>query len=198
MLAALRRFATRPEAALPCDLCGGGLDAVHEHVFDPARRDLRCACPGCAGLLSEAPASRWRRVRAFSRRLEAAPVTALHWNALAIPIEVAFLYRSTGGEGRAVYPSPAGATESHPSVGAWDSVAAEVPALAALAPDVEVLLVSRLGETPEQYVVSIDVAYALVGVMRRHWRGFAGGPEAWAAIARFFDTLRAGGEVAHG
>ena len=198
MLPALRRFATRPEAELPCDLCGGGLGAVHEHVFDPARRDLRCACPGCAGLLGAAPASRWRHVRAVSRRLEAPLVTDAHWSALAIPIEVAFLYRSAGGEGRAVYPSPAGATESHPSAGAWASVAAEVPALAALAPDVEALLVSRLGAAPEQYVVSIDVAYALVGVMRRHWRGFAGGPEAWAAIARFFDALRVGSEVAHG
>ena len=171
---------------------------MHEHVFDPARRDLRCACPRCAGLLSEAPASRWRRVRAVSRPLEGPPLTDAHWNAFAIPIEVAFLYRSAAGEGRAVYPSPAGATESHPSAGAWASVAAEVPALAALAPDVEALLISRLGPAPQQYVVSIDVAYALVGVMRRHWRGFAGGPEAWAAIARFFDALRVGSEVAHG
>jgi hypothetical protein len=45
--------------------------------------------------------------------------------------------------------------------------------------------------TPSQaLLVPIDACYRLVGLVRRHWKGFDGGAEAWAAIDAFFDDLR--------
>jgi hypothetical protein len=38
--------------------------------------------------------------------------------------------------------------------------------------------------------VPIDACYALVGELRRLWRGFDGGSQAHAALDRFFDRVR--------
>jgi hypothetical protein len=38
--------------------------------------------------------------------------------------------------------------------------------------------------------VSIDHCYKLVGLLRTHWRGLSGGPEAWQMIERFFAELK--------
>jgi len=40
-------------------------------------------------------------------------------------------------------------------------------------------------------LVPVDACYRLVGLVRRHWRGFDGGPEAWAHIDAFFDAVEA-------
>jgi hypothetical protein len=61
--------------------------------------------------------------------------------------------------------------------------------LSALEPDVEALLVRRLGPLRDHYRVSVDHAYALVGILRRGWRGLGGGAEVWRDVARFFDDL---------
>jgi hypothetical protein len=60
---------------------------------------------------------------------------------------MAFLFHSTP-ERRpvALYPGPAGATESLLSLDAWEQLVASNPALADLEPDVEALLVNRIGE----------------------------------------------------
>jgi len=57
-------------------------------------------------------------------------------------------------------------------------------------PDVEALLVNRVGSTREYFVVPIDECYRLVGLIRIHWRGLSGGALVWGEIARFFDDLR--------
>ncbi len=44
--------------------------------------------------------------------------------------------------------------------------------------------------TFECYIVSIDACYELVGRIRRSWKGFHGGTEAWQAIGEFFAALR--------
>jgi len=195
---ALRRFAHRPAAALPCDLCGQALASPHEHVIDPARRDLRCTCARCAVLMSTRAGTRWQRVPWVLEPLGGPGLTDAQWDSLAIPVNVAFFYRSAAhDEMRAVYPSPAGGTESVLTGSAWESLFAEHPALNALAPDVEAFLVSRLGGAREHYRVSIDVGYALIGVIRRHWRGFSGGAEVWDAIDHFFETLRGGSRRVH-
>jgi hypothetical protein len=36
----------------------------------------------------------------------------------------------------------------------------------------------------------VDACYELVGIIRRHWRGFDGGAEARASIEQFFDRVR--------
>ncbi len=57
-------------------------------------------------------------------------------------------------------------------------------------PDTEALLVYRpRGGGMRCYLVPIDECYELVGIIRRDWKGFDGGADAWTAINGFFDTL---------
>jgi hypothetical protein len=59
-------------------------------------------------------------------------------------------------------------------------------------PDVEALLINRRrGAAAECYLVPIDACYELTGIVRRRWKGFDGGQEAWRDIDAFFDGLRA-------
>ena len=62
--------------------------------------------------------------------------------------------------------------------------------LAHLDPDVEALLVNRMNGAREYYLVSIDRCYALIGLIRSHWRGLSGGAEVWEAVRDYFGTLR--------
>jgi hypothetical protein len=95
----------------------------------------------------------------------------------------------------ALYPSPAGATESLLPLDAWQEIAADHPAVRAMQPDVEALLVNRLGlsrgfSNPEYYIVPIDECFKLVGLIRGHWRGLSGGTDVWQQMAQFFADLK--------
>jgi hypothetical protein len=57
-------------------------------------------------------------------------------------------------------------------------------------PDVEALLVNRVGAARDYFIVPIDECYKLVGLIRLHWRGLSGGAVVWGEIGRFFDELR--------
>ncbi len=62
-------------------------------------------------------------------------------------------------------------------------------------PDVEALLVNRLGaargsDVAEYYLAPIDECYKLVGLIRSHWRGLSGGSEVWPQIGQFFAQLK--------
>jgi hypothetical protein len=191
----------RPAAIAPtplperCDHCGAPLAAGHGHLVDPAARQLACACPDCLGALGAPGAG---PLRAVVHRVEALPELRLddaRWAELELPVDLAFFVKSSA-EGRvlALYPGPTGVAESRLPLHAWDAVVADNPALAALQPDVEALLVHRVRGTRDHHRVSIDVAYALVGLLRKQWRGLSGGAEARRAVADFF--LRLGAERA--
>jgi hypothetical protein len=191
-LASLRRFA-RPKAAPEerCALCGVALAAEHPHLIEAATRQLSCACNACALLFSGPGPARYRRV---PRRVEPLPDLRLSdetWEALNLPINLAFFLRSTASGGVvALYPSPAGATESPVAASAWAELERENPGLGGLEPDVEGLLVNRVGEAREYYRVGLDECYRLVGLIRLHWRGLSGGATAWEEIGRFFADLK--------
>ena len=120
------------------------------------------------------------------------------WEDLHLPINLAFFLRSTpAGRVVALYPSPAGATESLVALEAWQALAAENPVLRDLEPDVEALLVNRVGESRECYRVGIDECYKLVGLIRTHWRGLSGGPAVWDEIGRFFAEPQGAVERSH-
>lgn len=94
-----------------------------------------------------------------------------------------------------MYPSPAGATESLLTLDAWNSLVADNPLLNAMQPDVEALLVNRLGAMrgfpdAEYYQAPIDECYKLVGLLRTHWRGLSGGSEVWNQIHAYFADLK--------
>jgi hypothetical protein len=192
-LASLRRY-VRPRAVAArerCELCNTELAPEHSHLIEPATRRLACACEACAILFSDRAAGRYRRVPRRVRYLADFRLTDAAWDLLGIPIDLAFFLRSTPAEGIiAVYPSPAGATESLVSAEAWEALAAENPVLQDLEPDVEALLVNRVAGSRESYRVGIDECYKLVGVIRSKWRGLSGGQDVWDEIGRFFAGLK--------
>jgi hypothetical protein len=163
----------------------------HEHLLEAGASRLACACTACAILFGHRGGSKYRRVPRRVENLAGLRLTDLQWEGFGLPIALAFfLNSSAAGRVVAVYPSPAGATESALPLDAWEEFAADNPALGDLEPDVEALLVNRVGPARDYFRVGIDRCYKLAGIIRTHWRGFSGGTDVWTEIGRFFDNLR--------
>lgn len=192
-LVSLRRYLRpRPASRSRCELCSVELAEEHSHLVEIASRRLCCVCEACAILFSNPAAPKYRRVPRRVEFLAEFRLTDVQWEALQLPIDLAFfLYSTPAKRVVAFYPSPAGATEALPPPDAWQTLVEDYPGLSRLEPDVEALLVNRLGESPEAYRVGIDECYALVGLVRSHWRGLSGGTKVWEEIARYFGHLKA-------
>jgi hypothetical protein len=187
----LRRLAREAQAAEQCDLCSAPLREGHRHLMDPAKRQLVCACDPCAILFSGQSERRYKMIPDRILYLAGFQMPDELWDSLLIPVNMAFFFRSTP-EGRIVplYPGPAGATESLLELESWKELEAANPILGELEPDVEALLVNRVGSTRDHYLVPIDRGYELVGLIRSGWRGLSGGTEVWRSINGFFAELR--------
>jgi hypothetical protein len=115
------------------------------------------------------------------------------WEALSLPINLAFFFYSTPAKKMAaMYPSPAGATESLLPLSAWETFAAQNPELHKMQSDVEALLVNRVKGSRVHLIAPVDVCYELVGIIRTNWRGLSGGEEVWQKIDIFFSRLTSG------
>jgi Family of unknown function (DUF5947) len=188
--AALRRLARPQPPVEQCELCAALLAPEHPHLLDLTTRQLLCSCGACAILFS-GQAGHYRRIPQRIQRLTDFRLSDVQWEGLSIPIGLAFFYlRTPPGKVVALYPSPAGATESLLPLEAWEELAAENPVLHDLEPDVEALLVNRIGQGRDCYRVPIDECYRLVGLIRTNWQGLSGGPEVWAAVTQFFGSLQ--------
>jgi hypothetical protein len=188
--ATLRQFARPRPPAERCELCGAALASVHPHLIEESSRRLQCACEPCAVLFSGRKDGRFRRVEPRVERLEDFRLDDAQWEDLHLPINLAFfIHGRAAGRVQAFFPSPAGATESLLTLDAWRDLAEANPLLGHLEPEVEALLVNRLGGARNYYLVSIDQCFTLVGLIRSHWRGFSGGTAVWEEIARFFTAL---------
>ena len=197
----LRQFVRRPSVRSSpnesCEMCSQDLAANHQHLLDPISRKLICACDACAILFSNQGQTKYKRVPRRVRFLADFRMTDSQWDGLMMPINMAFFFKSTP-QGRviALYPSPAGATESLLSFDTWDEIELDNPALLEMEADVEALLVNRIGHSrgfsnPEYYVVPIDECFKLVGLIRSRWQGLSGGTEVWREIGQFFGDLKA-------
>jgi hypothetical protein len=194
----LRQFARRRQPVERCEMCGTALATEHQHLLEPMQRRIACACDACAILFQTQGTTKYKRVPRVIRFLPDFQLTDSQWNGLMMPINMAFFFKSTPHDGRviAMYPSPAGATESLLTLDTWDEIAENNPVLKEMEADVEALLVNRIGHSrgftePEYYLVPIDECYKLVGLIRSHWSGLAGGSEVWRQIAEFFTQLKA-------
>jgi hypothetical protein len=193
--ATLRRFATaRGTGAAPirerCELCSIGLAPEHRHLLEMETHRIVCSCEACALRFENVLDGRFKLIPRDARSLPGFQMSDGEWDELALPIDLAFLvYSSPAKRMLALYPSPAGATESLLSLTAWDSLVADNPVLRSMPADVEALLVNRVGERRLYYLAPIDVCFELVGLMRKHWRGLSGGEEVWREIDRFFNEL---------
>jgi hypothetical protein len=195
-LDSLKSFA-QPRPADVCGLCSAPVGAAHPHVLELRRRVVECACVACAGVFANASAGRWRVVPPVVEPWPDVRIDDRVWESLHIPIGLAYFVRSSAAARVvAYYPSPAGAVESQLPLETWRALWELNPRLESLAEDVEALLVHRIGTAREAFRVSIDECFALVGLVRSHWRGFTGGQELRDALAVFWDRLRAGGAVA--
>jgi hypothetical protein len=190
--ATLRRFATarRQPPQERCELCRIGLPPEHRHLLETATHQIICSCDACALRFESVLDGRFKLIPRDVRSLPGFRLDDAQWSELALPIELAFLVYSTPAKKMmALYPSPAGATESLLPLTAWDSLVAENPVLARMEADVEALLVNRVGERRLYYLAPIDVCFELVGLMRLHWRGLSGGEDVWREIDAFFARL---------
>jgi hypothetical protein len=190
--AALRELARKESQVERCDLCGVTLAEEHTHLIEPVTRRLVCCCDACAILFSSGQSPKYRLVPRQVRYWPHFCMRDAQWDDFHIPINLAFFLRSTSASRvLAMYPSPAGPVESLLTFESWSDLIAENPPLGRLEPDVEALLVNRIGEVREYYVAPIDECYKLVGLIRAHWRGLSGGAEVWERIGRFFCDLKA-------
>jgi hypothetical protein len=181
--------APRPAAA-SCELCPIGIGDQHRHLLDLVQRRIICVCETCWSLRSGDPEFRPPGTRTLW--LEDFVMPDEVWAAFQIPIGLAFLMRSTVTGGVvALYPSPAGATESELELTAWDALSAANPVLDRLEPDAEALIVDRTSAEHRYAIVGVDRCYALVGLVKERWSGITGGPGVAIAIAGFFEDLRA-------
>lgn len=179
-----------------CELCGAELAFVHQHLLDPKQRQILCSCDACATVFCGQLGAHFLRVPRRIRVLADFQLADLQWEALMIPINLAFFFYDTAaGKMKAMYPSPAGAIESLLHLETWGEITADHSSLAALQPDVGCFLVNRVTSPYEYYLVPIDECFRLVGIIRMHWRGLSGGVEVWKEIARFFGELRARANV---
>lgn len=185
-LQALRRFAApmRIEAAR-CELCSTRLADAHEHLFDLTAQSLSCCCTACACLFDNATGGKLR-VRPTTRRV---PAEAIDADVFATPIRVAWAGIARG-EPRLAYPGPAGVVTHPLGPAAWERMTSRMPMLAALAHDVEALLVD-LRDRPRAFMVSIDRCFELAGIVRRHFSGLSGGTIVHREIEAFLARLEA-------
>jgi Family of unknown function (DUF5947) len=188
-LAALRRFTrTRPPAER-CELCGAALGEEHSHLLERERRRIACACEACSILFCGQENPRFLRVPRRVKRLGGFSYSDEQWEAMMLPIGLAFFLRGKDGGTVAMYPSPAGAMESLIPLAPWEELFGREAALRKIAPEVEALVANRIGNEAAYFIVPIDLCYRLVGLIRMHWRGLSGGVEVWKAVAEFFGEL---------
>jgi hypothetical protein len=194
VLQRIRQAPPRSDPGERCDLCRTEIGDEHAHIVDLEGRGMLCACRPCWLLFSSegAGGGHFRAVPDRVLRVTGFALSPGQWDALQIPVRVAFFFRNSALDRvAAFYPSPAGATESLLALEAWDEVVTANPALATQAADVEAVLVDAGGGSPRCYIVPIDVCYELVGVLRRCWRGFDGGEDARRALRDFFAGIDA-------
>lgn len=176
-----------------CEVCATPIGDEHGHLVDLRDRRLLCACRPCYLLFvpQGAAQGRYRAVGDRYERLDDGAFEGPAWDALQIPIGLAFFFYNSAVE-RIVgfYPGPAGATESQLSLDAWSELAHSMPQLASMQPDIEALLVyQQRDKHVRAYIVPIDVCYELTGIVRTSWEGIDGGDRSRERIDAFFEKI---------
>jgi Family of unknown function (DUF5947) len=173
-----------------CDLCGVTIPDDHRHLLALVERRIVCSCEACWAMRSGE--GDYRPTGNRTLWLGDLDLPDELWASFQIPIGLAFFMQSTVTSCVvAMYPSPAGATESELHFESWQRVVALNPMLAGLEPDIEGLIVNRLSEPAAYAIAPIDRCYALTGAIKLTWEGISGGAGVGEAVTRFFDQLRA-------
>jgi hypothetical protein len=191
LISKLRKFAIPlPEEEVErCHFCGTTLSPDHRHLVDTASMKFLCACEMCSIILAES--GKYKPLPQRFLEVENFNTTDALWADFLIPVNMAFFVLSSSQHGAvAFYPAPTGATESKLKMEPWTRLVALNPVLNSLVPDLEALLVNRLGDTNHYFIVPIDSCYKLIGMIRISWKGIFGGPEVNDIINKFFLDLK--------
>jgi hypothetical protein len=199
MLAEMLR--RRPPEGERCDFCATPVAPEHDHLIELAARRILCTCRPCHIVFEPAGAAqgKYRAIPNRYREVTEFVVDDATWDSLQLPIGlVFFFYNSTESRTVAFYPSPAGATESLLPLEEWVGIVARYPEFSSIEPDVEAILIQRNREASRCFIVPIDAAYELVGLIRTCWKGFDGGQEAHQKISQYFEKVqtRSGRKIA--
>jgi hypothetical protein len=202
----LREIARGRKQVERCEFCSAELSQEHQHLIEPARRRLICICLPCAILFSDTGETAYKRVPCRILSLPDFRITDTQWEGLQIPIQLAFFFHSSPvGRMVALYPSPGGPIEALLDLTAWEEIVVHNPLLQRMSPDVEGLLVNRVGRIehggcgghiknmdgePEYFLAPIDEYFKLAGLIRVNWHGLSGGEEVWQEIDQFFADLK--------
>jgi hypothetical protein len=198
MVSGLRGLAKpEPPAPVPaadaeerCDLCETTVPPDHRHMLNTYERQIVCVCESCWALRSGD--AEFRPTGNRTLWLEDFQLPEEIWAQFRIPIGLAFFMNSSVTNCVvAMYPSPAGATESELHFETWNRLAAMNPVLEHLEPDAEALIVNRTSDPPAYAIAPIDRCYMLVGLVKAAWEGISGGAGVEAAIEEYFEDLRA-------
>jgi hypothetical protein len=197
------RAQPKPPTGERCELCGAEIPERHSHVVNVEKRGLLCACRPCYLLFNPTGAAggHYKAVPERYLYLPGIILNEAQWDELQIPVGIAFFFfNSSLGRMLIFYPSPAGATESLLPLETWGEWVRRNATLASLAADVEALLVHHVKHSGHfnSFIVPIDACYELVGRIRRRWKGFDGGDEAWRDINDFFAALHERSEEVKG
>ena len=195
----LRTLASAPQADSAqrtadrehCDLCQASIPDDHRHLLNLHERQIVCVCESCWAIRSGD--ADLRPVGSRTVWLSDFSLPDDVWAEFRIPIGLAFFMFSSVTECVvALYPSPAGATESELHFETWSRLVALNPVLRELEPDGEALIVNRMSDPPAYAIAPIDRCYMLVGLVKANWQGISGGAAVPAAVDRFFEELRHG------
>lgn len=171
-----------------CDLCGIGIADEHRHLLHLVERRIICSCEPCWAM--RAGEGDYRPVGNRTLWLPDLSIPDDVWAGFQIPIGLAFFMNSTvTASVVAMYPSPAGATESELRFDSWARVCELNPVLWDLEPDIEGLIVNRLVDPAVHAIAPIDQCYALTGAIKATWEGISGGTGVDRALTRFFSEL---------
>jgi hypothetical protein len=169
-----------------CELCAARVAEEHPHLYDTGAGEVRCVCHPCSVLFADDGAGEGRYRLVPRRRLRLPPVDT---GVLGVPVGLVFFVPRSDGTVTAQGPSPAGAMRWEVEAAAWQRLAATVPHLATMTPDVEALLVNTVRGLHEHWIVPVDDCYRMIALVRREWRGLSGGGAVWSAVEQFFGEL---------
>jgi hypothetical protein len=140
----------------------------------------------------------FKRIPRDTRVLAGFRMMDAQWEELALPIDLAFFFHhSATGKTIAMHPSSLGAKESLLTLENWSQLVRKNPMLAELKPDVEALLINRVGTARDYFIAPIDACYEVVGLVRRHWHGLSGGETLWRELDSFFSRLKLQSQPGH-
>jgi len=172
-----------------CEICGQGVSEDHRHLLELGERRILCSCEPCIAMRSGL--ENYCPVGTRFVWLDDVDFPAELWAAFQLPIGLAFFFRSTGIDAVvALYPSPAGATESELHLESWNKLVELNPILENLEADSEALVVNRMGDEPQHAIVPIDECYRLVGLIKSTWEGISGGSAIENSVPKFFEYVR--------